>query len=601
MTYREQPVKRKPDVDRPDTDKRSEQQIEPAHAPTQAELAELDRRQQLAEHRDEVAVHDLREDIGIPDDPDTIRVKRLAMARYVLTREQHHLAYDDARQTTFAKLLSTVTRSRHRRNTKLESLGSRKSVDSKDTEAADQFIADVEAAYGEIPEYSERRVAGISLQYDDDASLAQNRVALENFADNIVYTIQQSNADAFLKAFLSEQVNGLAASLANDHWFRNETGIKNCIAKLTQQLRYVDAEGLLPDQLLMDPQLAEKQPQRMTVARVYEINDRVLELQKQYGKDYFIVNDGDTELFTQLDQALAQLQDERKTHLPDNTKVQELITELQADVATIRAKQEAGSDTGRPDVARLVESEHVRFEYSGKKKLDKKPKTDSGETLPLNEYGEDYAVIDAEYNLAVVADGTSSALNSAEAAKRVSEAVAQLYREIPPTATTVDEKVAYLNTHLSVLADALRDMKQSGATTVLGSRYFPELGVAIILDIGDSEAYHVRGDVVTRIEPVIGDKASTSLQLRVEKTKSGISQIADKRTQLDREQRPLVKVVEVQPGDSIVLQSDGPRNNTETKDDADVAKLVQLAATGKLDQYPLARDDDEVIAVQHIK
>lgn len=612
MTYREQLVKRKPDADRQDrVEPDRAEKVEPADAPTQAELAELDvtldlksdQRQQLAQqqqHQDTQAVQDLREDIGIPDDLATVRAKRFTMATYVLTRERHRFAYDNARQTTFSKLLSTITRSQHRRDAKLEGLESRKSINHNDTEKIEKFIQDIEAAYGMLPEFSERRVSDIALQYDEEASLVENRVALENFADNVTYTIQQSNADDFLKTFLSEQVNGLTSSLGNGNDFRSHAAIKNSMEKMRQQLRHIDAEGLLPDQLLTDPQLAEKQPQRVTVARVYEMNDRILELQKQYSKDYFIVNDGDVELFAQLDETLAQLENERQTHLPDNTQLQALIIELHADVAAIRAKQEVGSDTGRPDVATQVESEHVRFEYSGKNQLDKQPKNHKGEILPLNEYGEDYVVIDVEYNLAVVADGTGSAANSAEASKRVSEALAQLYKEIPND-STVDEIVEYLNTHLSVLADALRDMKQSGATTVLGSRYIPELGVAIIVDIGDSEAYHVRDGVVTRIEPAIGDTTNTALQLRVEKMQTGTSQIADDRTELDRQQRPLVKVVQVQPGDAIVLQSDGPRNNTATKKDAEVTKLVQLAVAGKLDQYPLARADDEVIAVQHIK
>lgn len=76
MTYREQLVKRKPDADRPDrTEPDRAEKVEPADAPTQAELVALDvepdatliAQRSFAEQRDEFATVELRSKIGDHD------------------------------------------------------------------------------------------------------------------------------------------------------------------------------------------------------------------------------------------------------------------------------------------------------------------------------------------------------------------------------------------------------------------------------------------------------------------------------------------------------------------------------------------------------
>lgn len=229
------------------------------------------------------------------------------------------------------------------------------------------------------------------------------------------------------------------------------------------------------------------------------------------------------------------------------------------------------TETGKPTLQEHQESSAARLYSFGSKRQGKMPKFrskellkpwPSNETYNLNRLGEDYVELDPSINAMVVCDGNSTGECSADAARLVAQRTMEIFRGIPSGASFEDAQ-AYVNDRVSELVTILDGLESNGGTTVLAARYFPEFNAAVLIDIGDCEAYVTNQEGTKRLASSLdGEQSSNSVSLTINRGDNGKGRISDSRK---LKVNDFVRTVSVLPGEALSLITDGPRNNFAEK------------------------------------
>ncbi len=254
------------------------------------------------------------------------------------------------------------------------------------------------------------------------------------------------------------------------------------------------------------------------------------------------------------------------------------------------------TETGKPTLQEQHESSDVKLFAIGSKRQGKMPKLRSkdllgvkqwpeNEAYNLNKLGEDYVELDPTINAMVVCDGNSTGECSADAARLVAQRALEIFRGIPSGASLEDARV-YVQGRVLELATILDSLESNGGTTVLAARYFPEFNAAVLIDIGDCEAYITNQEGTKRLaSSVDGERSTDSVQLTLARGSNGKGGIADSRKLKKGE---FVRTVPLLPGEALSLITDGPRNNLTEKTSVDgLEKVVnQLAQPITIGENP---------------
>lgn len=242
-------------------------------------------------------------------------------------------------------------------------------------------------------------------------------------------------------------------------------------------------------------------------------------------------------------------------------------------------------ENGKPSLQEQQESSAAKLYSFGSKRQGKMPKIrskellkpwPSNETYNLNRLGEDYVELDPSINAMVVCDGNSTGECSADAARLVAQRAMEIFRGIPSDAS-LEAAQTYVNGRVSELASVLDSLESNGGTTVLAARYFPEFNAAVLIDIGDCEAYITNQDGTKRLTSSLEDEQSTdAVQLTLARGDNGTGGISDSRK---LKKNDFVRRLKLLPGEALSLITDGPRNNLVEKSGAGgVQKVINQVA-----------------------
>lgn len=249
-------------------------------------------------------------------------------------------------------------------------------------------------------------------------------------------------------------------------------------------------------------------------------------------------------------------------------------------------------ENGKPTLQEQQESAAAKLYSFGSKRQGKMPKLrpkellkawPSKETYNLNKLGEDYVELDPSINAMVVCDGNSSGECSADAARLVAQRTMEIFRGIPAGAS-LEAAQAYVSGRVSELGTILDSLESNGGTTVLAARYFPEFNAAVLIDIGDCEAYVTDQEGTKRLASSLdGEKSTDSLKLTLTRGDNGKGGISDSR---ELKKNGFVRSVALLPGEALSLITDGPRNNLAEKGGAKglekvINQVVKPVTTGE--------------------
>ena len=189
--------------------------------------------------------------------------------------------------------------------------------------------------------------------------------------------------------------------------------------------------------------------------------------------------------------------------------------------------------------------------------------TDIGRKRPQNE---DAWYADPELGLFLVSDGMGGEAAGALAARATAEILPELLRRRVPRDAGMDEPAVAHHVHLALAeissefrlrTEGIPSLEGMGATVVLA---WLRRNKALIAHLGDSRAYHLRGDTLRQITQ---DHTTVRLLLEQGAITPEEAKIHPGRFQLTRavgmEGRPLPDIVcvELEAGDRLLLCSDG--------------------------------------------
>ncbi len=122
----------------------------------------------------------------------------------------------------------------------------------------------------------------------------------------------------------------------------------------------------------------------------------------------------------------------------------------------------------------------------------------------LGKYGQDCIRSNPELAIGVIADGSSTGVDSYEVARRASRRAENILEDLPLDACDSLEAVEFfLDGALEKILEEIRQMPEAmmGATTLLATRYIEKFDAVVMIDIGDCEAVAVVGDAVIPLKP----------------------------------------------------------------------------------------------------
>lgn len=236
---------------------------------------------------------------------------------------------------------------------------------------------------------------------------------------------------------------------------------------------------------------------------------------------------------------------------------------------------------GPPVHIEQQESQTSRTMLIGEGKSEKQPDT----------YGDDVAIIDAEKNTVVVADGNSSYADSVEVAKRFAMGIHEAFATTPSTQDRNALK-DHIVKHLRTLPETLQELQGSGGAVAAGARYFPELQAAAVVRVGDCELYKVsEGKVIALQRDNPKENVITAALTKFEgspgKFTSG--------TQLENS----VEFVSLLPGEELWVMTDGPRNHADGQQA--ILTMIDRLRKGDFSSVPNATKDDIAITRLEVK
>lgn len=236
---------------------------------------------------------------------------------------------------------------------------------------------------------------------------------------------------------------------------------------------------------------------------------------------------------------------------------------------------------GPPVRIEQQESQTSRTMLIGEGKSEKQPDT----------YGDDVAIIDAEKNTVVVADGNSSYANSVEVAKRFAIGIHEAFTTTPSTQDRNALK-DHIVKHLRTLPEALQELRGSGGAVAAGARYFPELQAAAVVRVGDCELYKVSDGKVIALQrdnskETVITAALTKFEGSAGKFTSG--------TQLENS----VEFISLLPGEELWVMTDGPRNHADGQQA--ILTMIDRLRKGDFSSVPNATKDDIAITRLEVK
>lgn len=278
-----------------------------------------------------------------------------------------------------------------------------------------------------------------------------------------------------------------------------------------------------------------------------------------------------TEVLPKLDALERKILDKYKLpEIPAFGSMQQPSIELQRNI------------DGPPVHIEQQESQTSRTMLIGEGKSEKQPDT----------YGDDVAIIDAEKNTVVVADGNSTYANSVEVAKRFAMGIHEAFTTTPSTQDRNALK-DHIVKHLRTLPEALQELQGSGGAVAAGARYFPELQAAAVVRIGDCELYKVNDQgVVTALQR--GASKDNSIKEALTKLEGSPGKFSSA-TQLEQS----VEFISLLPGEELWVMTDGPRNHADGQQA--ILTMIDRLRKGDFSSVPNATKDDIAITRLEVK
>ncbi|MDP3970806.1 MAG: protein phosphatase 2C domain-containing protein [bacterium] len=288
----------------------------------------------------------------------------------------------------------------------------------------------------------------------------------------------------------------------------------------------------------------------------------------------------------------------------DNVIAEVINRKVASEAHAIFLEMARASDKGVIESIKNIDTEKNSIQVYGAKKKGKIPRLNRRATqerrmtFDLNKHGEDYSVVNAEIGATILADGNSTGESSAEAAKRVSNALMHIFESVPAEMSLVEIQ-QHVTSRLNELPESCTDLEGMAGTTIVGSRYFPEHSAVVVVNIGDSETYIVSNGIARSLN----DPAERGhIRNVIIKNRGKVPEISDDR----KNKTSNVFVESVNPGDIVVHCSDGIENNlAEGRTTISyIEKAVQdINDTGTIQEgtLPDAIKDDIEITFNQIK
>lgn len=408
----------------------------------------------------------------------------------------------------------------------------------------------------------------------------------------------------------------------------SEETYEESFTKVKSLVTRAHLEHGLPEQLDKNEEFDESLIYIESEIQYWSLNNRIVVLEKYYSnKDNIEITAGSEEEILAIRAELIIMYDQcaqdRASYPP---KYFERIADRIKDTYGIMDRIEARKVSGISEIREQAQSAEVDFYVLGSKWKHKTPKRqplrydtptwaegNHDVEVPLNELGEDYALVNAENNSVVILDGNGSYQYSAEAVRLLAPVMDKILIAARQQ-SSLDRVKKYIEEHTIDIAEALLDLPGESGATLYAAMYLAEYGVLVTVDIGDCEGYKIssaEADSSTKLEPSISatDAKKQTLKLDIYQAKSGEARISDQRTEV----RPLVRVHDVQPGDTFAFMSDGLRNNLPmaARTDENIRAIIKAAAAPlaagqapNIEVLPVAdgeSGDDEVVAFMHIR